>query len=53
MWRGVFILTLCASAFTASAAWYPVIDLTYLRVEVGETRTVTVRAVWTGWNLAP
>lgn len=49
-------LVLAASfvfATAASAAWYPSIDPTYVRVEVGQTKTATVRAIWTGIWVIP
>lgn len=53
MLRRVIVLAFCASAFTAAAASHPILDLTYVRVEVGETRTVTVRSWWSGIWVRP
>ena len=52
MKRLVLLAALLLSATTASAAWYPVAEPGYLRLKVGESGTIRVRAVWTGiWVL--
>lgn len=53
MRRALLALVLLSMATTAAAAWYPVFDPTYVRVEVGETRWVRVRTVWTGTMIVP
>lgn len=51
--RTLLLLVLVSVATTAAGAWYPVFDPTYVRVEVGETRWVRVRTVWTGIMIVP
>ena len=52
MKRLVLLAALLLLAATASAAWYPVAEPGYLRLKVGESGTIHVRAVWTGiWVL--
>lgn len=55
MGRRVLLLSLAclAAASSASAAWHPRFDEGYVRVLVGETRTVAVHAVWTGIWIVP
>jgi hypothetical protein len=53
MRRIVFALLLLSLSATASAAWYPSLDGNMARIEVGETVTVRVRAIWTGLMVIP
>lgn len=53
MRRSLLLLTLLFTAATASAAWYPSLETGALRLEVGQSRTVEVRAIWTGTWLVP
>ncbi len=53
MRRSILTLALLLAATTASAAWYPRLDTGAVRLEVGETTTVGVHAVWTGIWIVP
>jgi hypothetical protein len=53
MRRSVPALFLLLIASTASAAWYPALDGNIARIQVGETVTVRVRAIWTGLMIVP
>ena len=53
MRRALLLLAMVSLATTAGAAWYPEFNPTYVRVEVGETRWVRVRAIWTGLMIVP
>lgn len=53
MRRALLLLAMVSLATTAAAAWYPEFNPTYVRVEVGETRWVRVRAIWTGLMIVP
>jgi hypothetical protein len=46
--RSLLLLGLLFLAANASAAWYPRLDTGAVRLEVGETTTVGVHAIWTG-----
>jgi len=48
MRRRVLVLLLVSTASTASAAWYPALETGAVRIEVGQTTTVGVRAIWSG-----
>jgi hypothetical protein len=60
MRRSIVTLALLFAATSASAAWYPSLETGALRLEVGQSRTVEVRAIWAGiwvipwtpWNFA-
>jgi hypothetical protein len=51
--RVLALLALLTAAVSASAAWHPVFDTTVVRVEVGQSRTVGVSAMWTGLWVVP
>ncbi len=53
MRRWIVVLVLLSLAATASAAWYPSLEDNLVRLEVGQSVTVTVRAVWTGLMVVP
>lgn len=53
MRRSLAALLLLSLASTASAAWYPRLETGALRLEVGESATVGVTAVWTGIWIVP
>ena len=51
--RSILTLALLFAATNTSAAWYPSLETGALRLEVGQSRTVEVRAIWTGIWLVP
>ena len=51
--RTLPLLIVLLATTTASAAWYPSIETGAVRLEVGQTTTVGVRAIWTGIWLMP
>jgi hypothetical protein len=53
MRRALVALFLVLAASTASAAWYPSLETGAILLEVGETQTVGVRAIWTGLMIVP
>jgi len=53
MRRWMAMLAFCSVATTASAAWYPELETGAVRIGVGQTVTVRVRAIWTGLWILP
>ncbi len=48
MIRTLVVLATLSIAATAHASWYPRFDTNWVTMEVGEKRTVTVQAQWSG-----
>lgn len=48
MKRGIVVLAALLSAASAHASWYPKFDTNWVTMQVGEKRTVTVQAQWSG-----
>lgn len=48
MIRRTLLLALSLSATVAQASWWPVLSDNYVTLQTGETKTLTVRAQWSG-----
>jgi hypothetical protein len=52
--RALVLVALLALATSASAGgWTPVVEPESVRLEIGETRTVTIWGRWSGWMIVP